>query len=233
MIERDAEQDQHRLDEAAGEIGGHQSPAPLRRVEHVAQRIADQVEGQRQQQDRGAGEEHQPGRRLEVGLVLEDDVAPGRRRRLHADAEKGQRRLEQHRGRDAERAPDDAWSAAGAAGCAGTGCAAVPAPSERSASMNSRSASAAGLGVDDARRSAPSSPARSPGRRSTGSAGRSRPGTMASSSAGNAIIRSVKRIRAAADPAAEIAGSRCRPACRSARATPLATMPMTSEVRAP
>lgn len=47
----------------------------LGRVEHVAQGIADQVEGQRQQQDRRAGNEDQPGRAGEIGLVLEDDVA--------------------------------------------------------------------------------------------------------------------------------------------------------------
>ena len=39
------------------------APPLLGRIEDVAQRVADEIEGQRQQQDRGAGDEHQPRRR--------------------------------------------------------------------------------------------------------------------------------------------------------------------------
>ena len=56
--------------------------------------------------------------------------------------------------------------------------------------------------------------------------------TMASSSAGNAIIRSVKRMRIAPTQPRKIAGGDAdqRP---DRTAMPLATIPMTSEVRAP
>ena len=104
--QRDAEQDEQRLAEPPGEVAAHQSRP--RWVGSSASRSASpsRLNGEGQQQDRGAGNEHQPRCGREPGLVLEDDVAPGRRRRPHADAEERQGRLEQDRGGDAERAPD-------------------------------------------------------------------------------------------------------------------------------
>ena len=76
-------------------------------VEHIAQGITDEVEGEREQQDCRARNEDEPGCAREIGLVFEDDIAPGGRRRLHANAEEGQRRLQKNGGGDSERGPDD------------------------------------------------------------------------------------------------------------------------------
>ena len=49
--ERDAEQDGERLDEPLREQAAPSAAPPLRRVEQVAQRVADEVEGERGRQD--------------------------------------------------------------------------------------------------------------------------------------------------------------------------------------
>ena len=80
-----AEQDQKRCDEPSREIADHplrprwvgsrasRRPSPTRLKERARIRIA------------APGNEDQPGRAEEIGLALEDDHAPGGRRRLHAD----------------------------------------------------------------------------------------------------------------------------------------------------
>ncbi|KAG7666537.1 hypothetical protein KSW81_003256 [Nannochloris sp. 'desiccata'] len=79
----------------------------LGRVENVAQRVTHQVESQRQRQNGRTWNEDEPRRRAEIGLVLEDDVAPGGDGRLNADAEEGEGGFQKHCGGDAERRPDD------------------------------------------------------------------------------------------------------------------------------
>src|SRR5262245_39047773 len=79
---------------------------PLGRVEGIAQAVADEIEGERKDEDRGTGYEHQPGRAQKVGLALEDHHAPGRGRRLDAAAEEGQHGFEEDGGGDAERRVD-------------------------------------------------------------------------------------------------------------------------------
>src|SRR5438477_12508889 len=63
-------------------------------IEGIAQAVAHDVAGERQQQDRNPGKEHQPGRAQEIGLALVDDIAPGGRGRAHAYAEEGEGGLE-------------------------------------------------------------------------------------------------------------------------------------------
>ena len=60
------------------------------RVERVAQPVAQKVEAQHHQEDRGAGLERHPGRLFEEVLGGVQHRAPGRRRRLLAQAEEGQ-----------------------------------------------------------------------------------------------------------------------------------------------
>src|SRR5205807_1431919 len=63
-------------------------------VERVAERVAQHVEGVDDERDRGAGEDHQPWRVLDVALRgAGEHLSPRRRRRLGAEAEKAQRRL--------------------------------------------------------------------------------------------------------------------------------------------
>jgi hypothetical protein len=76
-------------------------------IEGVPQPVAEQVERQRRREQEQAGEEHRPPRRVEDLAGVGDLLAPRRRARGHADAQIGQRRLEQDVGRDDERRVDD------------------------------------------------------------------------------------------------------------------------------
>src|SRR4026208_1864010 len=79
---------------------------PLGRVEGIAQAVADEVEGEGEDQYGRARDEDEPGGAQEIGRALEDHHAPGGRGRLNAAAEEGQHGLEQHGGGDAERRVD-------------------------------------------------------------------------------------------------------------------------------
>src|SRR5437763_16886404 len=71
---------------------------PQPRIERVAERIAEQIEGEHGEADRHARENGHPGRRLgELDGRAAQHEAPGRRRLLHAEAEERQRRLGENR----------------------------------------------------------------------------------------------------------------------------------------
>src|SRR5262245_37999369 len=57
-------------------------------IERVAQPVTQQVDAQRGEGQRGAGEGGQPPRDVEEVAALAQHAAPGRRGRLHAEAEK-------------------------------------------------------------------------------------------------------------------------------------------------
>ena len=87
------------------EDGGARHRQLLSGAEQVAQAVADQVDGRAPAANSATpGNGDQPGREEHVVLGLGDHQAPGRQRRLHAEAEEGQRRLEQDRA-----APSPAW----------------------------------------------------------------------------------------------------------------------------
>src|SRR5262245_23931947 len=71
-------------------------------VECVAHAVAEQVERQRREQERGGREEHVPPGHLVEAERLRQHVPPRRGGWDHAEAEKGQRRLEHDRGGDQE-----------------------------------------------------------------------------------------------------------------------------------
>src|SRR5213593_2128263 len=77
------------------------------RVERVADPVPEQVERQHGEQERGAGEREEPPRAVEDRRRLRDHLAPARLRRVDADAEERERRLEQDVLRDDERRVDD------------------------------------------------------------------------------------------------------------------------------
>ena len=124
--DRDAEQHADRLQEPLGEQRRHQPRPRWVGSSRSRKRVADEIEGERGRQDDRARDEHEPGRRLKVALAFVDDVSPGRLRRLNADAEEGQGRLEQHGRRDAERPPDDRGRQEMRARYGARGCAHVP-----------------------------------------------------------------------------------------------------------
>src|SRR3989449_4553654 len=64
------------------------------RVEPVAERVAHQVDRERRQKDREPRERRDPPGVQHVHAALAEHVAPRRRRRLHAEPEEGQERLE-------------------------------------------------------------------------------------------------------------------------------------------
>src|SRR4051812_46665352 len=67
------------------------------RVEHVAKRIAEQVQAQCGEADGDAGKQHHPPGLCGIVAALGDDVAPTGDRRLDTDAKKAKRRFRQHR----------------------------------------------------------------------------------------------------------------------------------------
>ena len=74
----------------------HRSPQP--RIQRVPDPVAQQVERQHRQRDRRTGKQHQPPRRHQPGVQrVGQHVAPGRRRRRNANAQKPQRRLDDDR----------------------------------------------------------------------------------------------------------------------------------------
>src|ERR671930_104039 len=77
------------------------------RVEGVADPVAEQVERENGEQERGAGEGEEPPGAAEDRGRLRDHLAPARLRRIDADAEKRERRLEQDVLRDHQRRVDD------------------------------------------------------------------------------------------------------------------------------
>ena len=80
-------------------------PGP--RAEQVAQAVAQQVDAQHQHEQRHARDHDHPGAEEHVLLGLGDHQAPRRQRRRHAEAEEGERGLEQDGERDLERGHDD------------------------------------------------------------------------------------------------------------------------------
>src|SRR5438876_9794205 len=74
------------------------------RIQRVAQPIAEQIDRQHQNDQRGAGEYGDPPLSREQEIVADPDQRPQRwPRRGHADAEKRQRRFEHDGGGDVER----------------------------------------------------------------------------------------------------------------------------------
>src|SRR4029453_17097587 len=76
-------------------------------VEEIPQRIAEEVEPEDREHDRGAGVQHEPRRLLDVEPPLREDVAPARNIRWHTHAEKRKRRFGKHRRREHEATLDD------------------------------------------------------------------------------------------------------------------------------
>src|SRR2546422_11350985 len=76
-------------------------------VEPVAQRVAHQVDGQGGHEDREAGEGGDPPRVEHVDASLAEHVAPGRRRRLHAQAQERQERFQDDHAGHLQRGDDD------------------------------------------------------------------------------------------------------------------------------
>src|SRR5881394_1164763 len=75
---------------------------PLGRVERVTQAVADEIHAEDDENERDAGDDRQPP--LERVLLPVKDQQPERRlRRLNAEGEERQRRLDEDRGGDGER----------------------------------------------------------------------------------------------------------------------------------
>src|SRR5439155_20995223 len=69
------------------------SSDPELRIQRVAKPVADQIDGERGERQRGARQRRQPPRDVKEVAALRQHAAPRRRRRLHAEAEKADRRL--------------------------------------------------------------------------------------------------------------------------------------------
>src|SRR5690606_4346780 len=83
-------------------VSGSISSLPQARVQRVPQPFAQQVDAQHRQQNRDAGKGGQPPRVENVLPALGDHGAPRGLGRLHAQAEKAERRLHQNDPRDAQ-----------------------------------------------------------------------------------------------------------------------------------
>src|SRR5207247_7934851 len=80
---------------------------PELRIPRVPKRSTEEVEAQDRQADRQAGEDREPRRLLHEGAAgARQHQAPRRRRRLGADAEEGERRLDQDRVAEPDRGDD-------------------------------------------------------------------------------------------------------------------------------
>src|SRR5690348_15342447 len=77
------------------------------RIECVPDCVAEDVRRQHRDEDHDAGEEDQPGRVVEVALGVREHVAPARGRRLDAESEKVERRLDEDDLADAQARRDD------------------------------------------------------------------------------------------------------------------------------
>src|SRR6185503_8943205 len=75
-------------------------------VERIAQAVAHEVERKERQREERGGIEQQPRRFLHHLCALLDEKAPGGHRRLHAEAEEAEERLEQHHRRNRQRRID-------------------------------------------------------------------------------------------------------------------------------
>src|SRR5207237_9102978 len=89
-------------------IGSGTDP-PLRRVERVAQAVADEVDTEHDQHDHQAREHRQPPL-LRVRLRVGDEHAERRRRRLDPEAQERRRSLDEDRRADRKRAAYDTGS---------------------------------------------------------------------------------------------------------------------------
>ena len=78
------------------------SSSPLLRVERIAQPVPHEVEREHGDHDGEARIDHEVRRRQVVRLALADHLSPGRRRRLYAEADVAERRLEEDRRGEAE-----------------------------------------------------------------------------------------------------------------------------------
>src|SRR5690606_906733 len=88
-------------------VSGSISSLPQARVQRVPQPFAQQVDAQHRQQNRDAGKGGQPPRAENVLPALGNHGAPRGLGRLHAQAEKAERRLHQNDPRDAQRGHHD------------------------------------------------------------------------------------------------------------------------------
>ena len=98
----------------------HRAAPPQPRVQRVAQALADQVE--REHHDAGSrrpGIDEQPGRVEEVAAAVGQDVPPARVRRLHAEAEEGERGLGQDGARPRRSSPTPAPARSRSGPCGG------------------------------------------------------------------------------------------------------------------
>src|SRR5438477_176177 len=77
------------------------------RVERVAQSVAEQVDPEYRHENGQPGEGREPPRRRDVDAPVRKHPAPGRRRRLHPEPEKGERRLDHDDARHVERGDDE------------------------------------------------------------------------------------------------------------------------------
>src|SRR5262245_2957047 len=75
-----------------------------RRVEHVAQPVAEEIEAKHGDEDRDAWKGRHPPRRGEELSAFHDHVAPAGRRRLDAEAQVGETRLDENRLTEEQRA---------------------------------------------------------------------------------------------------------------------------------
>src|SRR6185436_16328292 len=75
-------------------------------VEGLAQALAEEIEGENDDENRRARDQREPRRVEDEALAVREDVAPGRARGRHAEAEERQARLDQDRAGDAERGRD-------------------------------------------------------------------------------------------------------------------------------
>src|SRR5215470_14890700 len=67
------------------------------RIEGVADRVAEEVESEDDQEQRGTGAEDDPRRLAEIATPGVDHAAPGRGRRLDAESQEGQRGFREDR----------------------------------------------------------------------------------------------------------------------------------------
>ena len=76
-------------------------------AEHVAQTVADDVEREDRERDRGAGDEQLPRRFVQrPGIRVGEHPPPGRGRRTRSETQEAQARFRQERARDTERRRD-------------------------------------------------------------------------------------------------------------------------------
>src|SRR5712692_5398647 len=85
---------------------GSGTNSPLLRIQSVPEAVADEVDGDHDEQQHETGEDRDPPLLREL-LAARDERAERRRRRLDAETEEGQSRLDDDRRADRKRAADD------------------------------------------------------------------------------------------------------------------------------